>query len=441
DPLLVQGLQADRRVEFIHASLLELDGCLRAIDSGLIVRYGVPRVCIPALAKALEVDAVWANRDDEPSAIARDRSVEEALRADGCLFFSFYDHLILPAHEVLTALGKPFSVFTPYKNAWLRRLTPAHLAARVVNINAGQLAPVPISLDQAIPSLAQMGFEATQLLNPAGMSGAKKLLSDFVDRMDRYHIQRDYPGVRGVSYLSVHLRFGTISIRTLARLAHERMLVGDAGASTWLSELIWRDFYFMILHYHPRLAEGEAFKPIYDAIAWEQGEHAQTLFHAWCAGRTGYPLVDAAMCQLNQTGFMHNRLRMLVASFLIKDLGIDWRWGERYFAQQLNDFDFSANNGGWQWAASSGCDAQPYFRIFNPVTQSEKYDAQGKFIRRYVPVLAALPDKWIHTPWCAPSEVLQSCAITLGENYPYPLVAHQMAREQTLARYAVVKGK
>ena len=195
--------------------------------------------------------------------------------------------------------------------------------------------------------------------------------------------------MKGVSYLSVHLRFGTISVRELVRAAVERR------ADTWLSELVWRDFYFMILDHFPRVAD-HAFKPEYDAIQWA---HWPEGYAAWCAGQTGYPLVDAAMRQLNHSGWMHNRLRMVVASFLSKDLGIDWRLGEKYFADHLNDFDLSANNGGWQWAASSGCDAQPYFRIFNPVTQSQKFDPEGKFIRRYVPELARLGNRHIHAPW------------------------------------------
>ena len=218
--------------------------------------------------------------------------------------------------------------------------------------------------------------------------------------MPHYADTRDFPAVKGPSYLGVHLRFGTVSIRQIASSALAQQQTGSEGAATWLSELIWRDFYAQILANFPHAASS-AFKPDYDAIAWEQGEKAELLFQAWCEGRTGYPLVDAAMAQLNQTGYMHNRLRMVTASFLVKDLGIDWRWGERYFAEKLNDFDLASNNGGWQWAASTGCDAQPYFRIFNPVSQSEKFDADGKFIRKYLPVLAKLPKAALHSPWLA----------------------------------------
>jgi deoxyribodipyrimidine photo-lyase len=264
------------------------------------------------------------------------------------------------------------------------------------------------------------------------------LFEDFFERMDDYGDTRDFPAVKGPSYLGVHLRFGTVSVRQLVRIALQRQAAGSTGAAVWLSELVWRDFYFAILSNFPHVAAG-AFKPEYDAIQWLGGPVADALFAAWCKGQTGYPLVDAAMAQLNQTGYMHNRLRMVAGSFLVKDLGLDWRWGERYFAEKLNDFDLSANNGGWQWVASSGCDAQPYFRIFNPVSQSEKFDPQGKFIRRYLPQLAKLPDKSIHAPWLAKPLELQAAGITLGTDYPQPVVKHDEARTATLTRYAVVK--
>ncbi len=306
--------------------------------------------------------------------------------------------------------------------------------------HAAALAPLPEGSRRGVPTLAELGFAATNLRElkiPIGMSGAQALLDDFADRMDRYDESRDFPSIKGPSYLSVHLRFGTVSIRQLAALAWQRQQAGSRGAQGWLSELIWRDFYQQLLHHHPEVV-GHAFKPEYDRIKWAHGKHAQEHFRAWCDGRTGYPLVDAAMSQINQTGYMHNRLRMVTASFLVKDLGIDWRWGERYFAEKLNDFDLAANNGGWQWAASCGCDAQPWFRIFNPVSQSEKFDASGRFIRRYLPQLARLPDALIHAPWLASPVELAAGGIVLGRDYPEPLVHHEEARARTLERYAVV---
>ena len=238
----------------------------------------------------------------------------------------------------------------------------------------------------------------------------------------------------------MHLRFGTVSIRELVGHAWPLAQAGDAGASVWLSELIWREFYMQILAHHPHVAT-RSYKPEYDAIRWEHGKHAEALLKAWCEGRTGYPLVDAAMHQINRTGYMHNRLRMVVASFLVKDLGVDWRRGEAYFAEKLNDFDLAANNGGWQWAASTGCDAQPYFRIFNPVSQSQKFDAGAKFIRRYLPELARLPDDLIHAPWLARPVDLAAAGVELGVTYPQPLVRHEAARAKTLERYGVVKKR
>jgi deoxyribodipyrimidine photo-lyase len=417
----------DRRVHFIRESLLELDAALRRRGGGLIVRHGRASDEIPRLASELGVSAVYSNRDYEPAAKQRDAEVTAKLAATGIAFHDLKDQAIFDRNEVVTQVGRPFSVFTPYKNAWLKRLTAADWSAYPC---AGRLAGSDLG---GVPSLGEIGFEATDLADLGilpGMSGARRLWEDFSDgRIEHYGAWRDFPAVKGVSYLSVHLRFGTISVRELVRTAVERK------ADTWLSELVWRDFYFMILDHFPRVAD-HAFKPEYDAIQWA---HWPEGYAAWCAGQTGYPLVDAAMRQLNHSGWMHNRLRMVVASFLTKDLGIDWRLGERYFADQLNDFDLSANNGGWQWAASSGCDAQPYFRIFNPVTQSEKFDPDGKFIRRYVPELAGLANRHIHAPWQMSQHEQEALGVIIGRDYPAPIVDHARAREDTLARYAIVR--
>jgi len=429
---------ADRRVEFIRQSLSELDFALRARGGGLIVRHAVAASEIPRLARELGVDAVFANRDYEPQAKARDAAVAAALGEFGIGFESFKDQVIFDGAEVLTQAGHPYTVFTPYKNAWLKRLTDDDHAPHASE--RGQL--VANALADGVPSLAQIGFAPTDLYQigiATGMSGAHALTGDFKQRLADYAQTRDYPALKGVSYFSVHLRFGTVSLRELVSLALSGgALRGADGAATWLAELIWRDFYFMILDHFPHVAS-RAFKPAYDAIAWRQGEHADQLFAAWCAARTGYPLVDAAMRQLHSTGYMHNRLRMVVASFLCKDLGVDWRRGEAWFARQLNDFDLAANNGGWQWAASSGCDAQPYFRIFNPLTQSQRFDPDGRFIRRYLPELATVPDRFIHAPWLMNAAEQSACGVVVGRETPTPLVDHGQARLQTLERYAVVR--
>lgn len=439
----------DKRVSFIYDAVQEVSDALaaRAQAAGvtgvrLLVQHDHARRSVVQLAQALRVQAVFVNHDDEPAAKTRDDQIRGALAHAGVAWRSFKDHVIFERSEVLTQGGQPFSVFTPYKNAWLKQLRPNHMAEHAFG-PANRLAAVPEALraDTACPSLASMGFERVDLQGihvRTGTSGALTLLEDFMGRLPHYAQARDYPAVKGPSYLSAHLRFGTVSVRELLRRAWPGHHAGEAGPSTWLSELVWRDFYHQILYHHPHVVE-RAFKPVYDRIQWATGATAKAWFKAWCEGRTGYPLVDAAMHQLNQTGYMHNRLRMVVASFLCKDLGLDWRWGEAYFAKHLLDFDLAANNGGWQWASSSGCDAQPYFRIFNPVSQSQKFDPQGKFIRRYLPQLAGLPDAAIHAPWLAKPVDLASAGISLGTDYPEPLVDHAQARATTLARYAVVK--
>ena len=435
---------ADRRVEFIHASIVELAASLRALGGELIVRHASALEEIPRLAVELGVDAVYFNHDYEPDAIARDQQVADALHNHEIACVTFKDQVIFEKSEVLSLSATPFSVFTPYKNAWLKKLAAGNdgedaLQPYEIEPHAAHFAP-PRAGSDTVPSLEAMGFATTNLSElqiPTGMSGAASLLEEFGKRINQYDDTRNFPAVKGPSYLSVHLRFGTVSIRSMARLAYDTMRRGPGGAAVWLSELVWRDFYFMILHHHPQVV-ANAFKPAYDKIEWETGTAADALFAAWCEGRTGYPLVDAAMTQLNQTGYMHNRLRMVTACFLIKDLGIDWRRGEQYFAEKLNDFDLAANNGGWQWASSSGCDAQPYFRIFNPITQSEKFDAEGKFIRRYLPQLAKLSNKHIHAPWLATGMDWQLAGLD-AKTYPAPVVAHDEARKRTLERYAVVK--
>ena len=417
----------DRRVEFILGSLGELNTKLQERGGGLIVRHGPASREIPELAQEIGATCVFAARDYEPYAKTRDAQVAAKLSALGIGWQAVKDQCIFDGDTILTQAGKPYTVFTPYKNAWLKRLTSADYAS---NDSRGRLATPP---NTRLPTLEGLGFQTTDLhqlgIQP-GMSGARALWEAFRhERIQRYASLRDFPAIRGVSYLSVHLRFGTISIRELVAAA-----LAEA-ADSWLNELIWRDFYFMILDHFPHAAE-RAFKPEYDAIPWDAWPEGLS---AWQQGKTGYPLVDAAMRQLNHCGWMHNRLRMVVASFLSKDLGIDWRLGEKYFADQLNDFDLSANNGGWQWAASSGCDAQPYFRIFNPVTQSEKFDPDGKFIRRYVPELTHIPGKFIHAPWKMGRLEQEALGIVIGRDYPAPIVDHAHAREKTLARYAVVK--
>ncbi len=418
----------DRRVDFIWQSLFELKTRLESHGSTLIVRHDDPLSAIPALAQQYQAEAVFCNRDYEPMAILRDAAVANRLQDQGCRFFDSKDHVIFERDEVLTQQGRPFSVFTPYKNAWRKRLAAEPLPDYPTEPYFSTLAPLPA---EPLPSLAALGFQDTHLDKipvHAGVRGGEILAHDFYQRIQHYKTLRDFPARKGVSYLSVHLRFGTVSIRELVR--HALTQDFNEGAESWLNELIWRDFYQQILWHRPDLAQGHSFKPEYQSLEWP-GEDAH--FKAWCNGQTGYPLVDAAMRQLLHCGWMHNRLRMIVASFLTKDLLIDWRRGEAWFAQHLLDFDFAANNGGWQWAASTGCDAQPYFRIFNPVSQSEKFDPNGEFIRRYVPELSHFTRQDIHAPWLAKQP---PAAFKWGQDYPRPIVDHAVQRQKALALFS-----
>jgi len=420
----------DRRVEFIWESVRELKSSLEAAGGGLHVLRGHARDEIPRLAAGLKVSAVYANRDYEPAAINRDRAVEASLLGAGIAFHTRKDQVLFEKDEVLTGAGTPFSVFTAYKNAWLKKLDRFYVKAYPVEKHATQLAPARGSM----PTLKELGFERTGLAIATGMAGGRALFQDFKRRIAAYDERRDFPALKGPSYLSVHLRFGTVSIRELAGYALQQ---GSEGAAIWLSELAWRDFYFMILASRPDIVD-RAYRAEFNALVFDDDE---ALWQAWRTGATGYPLVDAAMRQLNQTGYMHNRLRMVAASFLVKDLGIDWHRGERYFAAQLNDYDLAANNGGWQWSASTGCDSQPYFRIFNPLMQSERFDPKGAFIREYVPELARVPLNRLHAPWqMAPLEQ-QAAGCVIGRDYPAPVVDHATARKRTLERYAAARRR
>jgi deoxyribodipyrimidine photo-lyase len=411
-------------------------GRVKRRGGGLVVLHGDPVEEIPRLARELAIDAVYANHDDDPYARTRDALVAERLAMDRVELRTCKDHVVLERGEVLTNAGRPFGVFTPYKNAWLRRLSTADLAAHDTRRHAARLSPPPIA--RPVPGLAELGFEPSGVGAPVGGSAeAGRIFAEFLLRIDRYAELRDFPAARAPSYLSAHLRFGRISVRLLERAAHARLTAGSAGAAAWLGELIWRDFFHQLLYHHPRVVEG-AFRAEYESIEWERGERAERLFAAWCEGRTGYPLVDAAMRELNSTGYMHNRLRMVAASFLCKDLGIDWRRGESYFALKLDDFDLAANNGGWQWAASTGCDAQPYFRIFNPVNQSRNFDPHGEYIRAHVPELATLPAAALHAPWEMPGE-LAAAGVELGRHYPHRIIDRRDARRRTLERYGAAR--
>ena len=398
----------DRRVDFIHQTLKQLKDELEKAGSTLLVLHGDPQ----KLFKKLKPAAVYTNHDYEPYARERDSQVRKILENAGIGFHSYKDQVIFEKDEVVKDNGEPYTVFTPYSRKWKNVLKSFHYKSyptehylkNLKRVGGGPRStvhslPRRVGGPQSIlplPSLHDLGFAAS------GATFPPRVIRQSV--IAQYHRTRDFPAVAGTTRLSVHLRFGTVSIRKLVQVAIKKN-------ETWLNELIWRDFYHMILWHFPHVA-GSAFKPAYDHIAWRNNEGE---FKAWCEGRTGYPIVDAGMRELNATGFMHNRVRMVTASFLTKHLLIDWRWGEAYFTEKLLDFDLAANNGGWQWAAGSGCDAAPYFRVFNPTLQTQKFDPDGRYIQTWVPEIG--------TP-----------------TYPAPIVDHAQARERALRVYKKALG-
>jgi deoxyribodipyrimidine photo-lyase len=379
--------KADARVEFIHSQLLELKSQLEAKGSSLLFHYGKPEEIYQELLKKYEVQAVYTNRDYEPYAKERDRNIEAILKEKGISLLSFKDQVIFEPGEILNGSGEFYKVYTPFSRNWLEKYknTLVQPLENPAWNNLLATAPLPVI------SLEEMGFE-----NSPSQIPPKVADQDIISHYDK---TRNFPALHGTSRLGIHLRFGTISIRKLAQIAARLN-------ETYLNELIWREFYMMILAYNPQVVD-RAFKPAYDQIPWRNNAEE---FQAWCDGKTGFPIVDAGMRELNATGYMHNRVRMVVASFLTKHLLIDWRWGEAYFAKKLLDYDLSANNGGWQWAAGTGTDAQPYFRVFNPDSQTEKFDKDLKYIKKWIPELGT-------------------------SHYPKPIVDHKFARLRAIDTY------
>lgn len=380
----------DKRVTFIYKAISEIHNKLGSLKSTIDVRYGKPLEIFKELIRDYEIESVFTNHDYEPYAIKRDGEIKRLLASSEISFHTFKDHVIFERLEVCKDDGTPYTVFTPYSKKWKATLKESDYRSwttedkfdKFVNLKPVQLI-----------SLKEMGFEEIDMEYPS--------IEVKAELIKKYQQQRDFPAVDGTSKMGVHLRFGTVSIREMVR---QSMKLSE----TYLNELIWRDFYQMILANFPRVGQGLTFKPEYESIPWRNNEQE---FERWCAGETGYPIVDAGIRELNETGFMHNRVRMIVASFLTKHLLIDWKWGEAYFADKLLDFDFASNNGGWQWAAGTGCDAAPYFRVFNPYLQTKKFDPELKYIRKWVPELENL-------------------------NYPTPIVEHEFARKRVLEVYS-----
>lgn len=379
----------DARVDFIHKNVLKLHQQLVKLGSTIVVKHGKPSEVWESLTSAFEIVEVYTNHDYERYAIERDKRVGELLNAKGIGFYTYKDQVIFEKNEVLTGSKTPYTVFTPYSKKWKEQLNNFYIKSYSTETgfkNFLQIDSLPI------PTLEEMGFFET------GTEFPEKFIDE--NLIAKYEEHRDIPSIQGTTRLSVHLRFGTISTRELVQKALRLN-------QTWLNELIWRDFYMNILYHFPHINNAESFRREYDEIVWRNNEKE---FQAWCEGKTGYPIVDAGMRELNETGFMHNRVRMITASFLVKHLLIDWRWGEAYFAEKLLDYDFAANNGGWQWAAGSGCDAAPYFRIFNPTAQTQKFDPELRYIKKWVPEVSNF-------------------------DYPEPIVEHTFARERVLKAY------
>ena len=385
----------DARITFIHNEITKIKYAYNALGSDLKVVHGNPTYEIPELSKKYNADAVYTNRDYEPYALKRDESIFETLKTFGIDFYGAKDHVVFEKNEVLKPDGLPYTVFTPYSRRWKAHFTENYTKNHPSENHLDQLMKSDNVED--LITLERLGFEENDMIFPSKDIDLSKIKT--------YQENRNFPSVNGTTLMSIHLRFGTVSIRSLVNKCLTK-------SESYLNELIWRDFYQMIIYHFPHSAK-DAFRKQYDLIEWEKDMET---FDAWCAGNTGYPIVDAGMRELNSTGFMHNRVRMVVASFLTKHLLLDWRLGATYFAEKLLDFELASNTGGWQWAAGCGCDAAPYFRVFNPTTQQQKFDKDFEYIRKWVPEFGT-------------------------ENYPQPIVEHKFARERALHRYKKGLGK
>ena len=429
DDLLDLHRDAHPRLRFLNACLEDLAAALDAAGSRLIILRGAPHRCLPALARTCKASLITWNRDYGPYAKERDLRVRNTLARDGVEVRTFKDRVVFEGSEIRTTQGRAYSVYTHFRRAWWRRYQASPPRA----VSAPAIPPcIPEAPAGALPRLRGRGMRAdTTGIPPGGAAPARERLDAFLGAAARrYHVDRNSPALAGTSRLSPYLRFGAISVCECIRAGLELAAAEPAaeeGVRAWIDELVWREFYHAILDAHPRVLEG-AFRQGYDALEWDDDPDR---LQAWQAGMTGYPIVDAGMRELAATGWMHNRARMIVASFLVKDLHIDWRKGEHWFMRRLVDGDPASNNGGWQWAASTGTDAQPYFRIFNPTAQGERFDPGGDYVRRWIPELAGHAGKTAHRPWNAPLE---------SRAYPSPIVDHARERAVALARFRAVRG-
>ena len=443
DPELLRGERVGAPiVQAFFDALGALRGALRERGSDLALLEGDFAGQLLALAERIRAEAVFFNEDYDPHAVARDAEVSGRLRSAGLDVDASVDHVYFAAERIRNGDGEPYKVFTPFRKRWRalhseRRVAPVRSSEAVADL---LLPRGEIGETRDIPDPEHYGHASSTNFPRCGEGVASDLLETFLapgGRAEMYADVRDVPALDSTSHISPQLRAGTIGIRTVFERAFDAaQRRGGDQIEKWIDELIWREFYQMILKSFPYVAAGPFIESA-SALKWDDDSER---FRRWCDGTTGYPIVDAAMRQLNQTGWMHNRLRMIAASFLTKDLLVNWQWGERYFEQHLADADLAQNNGGWQWAASTGTDAAPYFRVFNPVLQGKKFDPSGAFVRAMVPELANVPDAYVHAPWEMPPIIAAEAGCTIGVDYPAPLVDHFEARDRAIRAYADVIG-
>jgi deoxyribodipyrimidine photo-lyase len=449
DPQLLESKDtAPVRVAFLYTALRALAKSLEDKGGRLIVRRGDYATEISKLVRETGADAVYFNRDYTSYARRRDDEVTTALEKIGCTVVTAKDLVIIEKDELLTGNGNPYTVYTPFKRRWLAIIGENPPTKSDPRTESLKLSRAELKKLDSLPIPEPPGDFDDAFFQPATEDGGRKKLAHWAGQLSKtehhppieeYAANRNFPALeQSTSRLSSHLRMGTISPAMCYRAAVNAREYASTtrqkdGCDAWIGELIWRDFYYQIMWNFPYVAKG-AFQKKFDALKWETSRDKE-LLEAWCAGQTGYPIVDAAMRQMNNMHWMHNRLRMIVASFMTKDLLLNWQLGELYFKQKLVDYDQPSNNGGWQWAASTGTDAQPYFRIFNPASQSQKFDAKGDFIRHWLPELARVPDKYIHEPHLMPVSMQQHLGVIIGKNYPTPIVDHKIQRDKALAMY------
>lgn len=425
-----------KRISFLYDCLSELKNELKTFSFDLQIINGKSKDVFSELINQFKEISLYFNQQIEPYCISRDMEVKEIVENNGGSCRIYTDTTLFQPGEILNNEGKHFKVYTPFKNSSLQNLKESHYRMKAVDFE-GLSKDRHLLISNGIKDFAIPGNSENENIHKGGRQEGLRLFKDFYENhLCKYKSARDFPSVKGTSMLSAHLHFGTLSIRELFRASLNKLSEckneeDKTEVQTWINELLWREFYYHITFHNPRIMF-ESFKKDYDNLLWEYDEDK---FNKWCNGLTGYPIVDAGMRQLNSEGWMHNRLRMITAMFLTKDLFTDWRFGEKYFAENLIDMDFSNNNGGWQWSASTGVDAQPYFRIFNPYLQSKKFDPEGEYIKKYVPELKSLPPEFIHEPNIMNEEEQKKYNVKLGEDYPYPIVDHREAKELVLKKF------